>query len=311
MSSVTINGHTYTDDSNTTTGLAAGGHRTRFIPLIQDVVVVADEVESDRAQVATNTATVVADTAIVVADTATAVASAAAALISETNAAASEVAALQYKEDAQAISESGLPSQTEKAGYLLGTNGSNTEWVPGIIAIEYDNRGDLRTNETGGFALVDGLGLFQYVSGSDEPDDDESCFATTNGRWLLEAVHWDVVDAWQLPDDEVRDAFDEDIQAELDATQANWPGKILYGTAVSAVTSLAAVTQTSFTGTLTGAVTTDRVIVTPPNALTGRISIFARVTADNTVTVYLNNPSAATATLVAGTFLIALLKETV
>lgn len=40
MATVTINGHTYSDDSNPTTGLAGGGHRTRFIPLIQDVVAV-------------------------------------------------------------------------------------------------------------------------------------------------------------------------------------------------------------------------------------------------------------------------------
>lgn len=40
MASVTINGHTYTDDANPTTGLGGGGHRARFIPLISDVVTV-------------------------------------------------------------------------------------------------------------------------------------------------------------------------------------------------------------------------------------------------------------------------------
>ena len=44
MSSVTLNGHTYSDDSHPTTGLAGGGHRTRFIPLIQDVVTVIQDV---------------------------------------------------------------------------------------------------------------------------------------------------------------------------------------------------------------------------------------------------------------------------
>ena len=47
----------------------------------------------------------------------------------------------------------------------------------------YDQRGDLRAS-SGQFAVVDGLGLFQHVAGSDEPDDDESCFATSTGRWL-------------------------------------------------------------------------------------------------------------------------------
>lgn len=58
MSSVTINGHTYTDDANPTTGLAGGGHRTRFVPLCADVVVVADQVTQDAAQVAEDKASV-------------------------------------------------------------------------------------------------------------------------------------------------------------------------------------------------------------------------------------------------------------
>lgn len=40
MATVTINGHTYTDDASPTTGLGGGGHRARFIPLISDVVTV-------------------------------------------------------------------------------------------------------------------------------------------------------------------------------------------------------------------------------------------------------------------------------
>ena len=43
MTSVTINGHTYTDDSDPSTGMGNGGHRTRFIPALNDVVVVAAE----------------------------------------------------------------------------------------------------------------------------------------------------------------------------------------------------------------------------------------------------------------------------
>ena len=204
---------------------------------------------------------------------------------------------------------------------LQGINGTNgidgVDGAAGIDTISYDNRGTLRSLESG-TKIVDGLGLFQYVAGSDEPDDDESCFATTNGRWLLECVHWDVVDNWQLPDDEVRDEFDEDSEIAIATNTtaiatnttaiATLNSRILTGTAVCSVTSLNAVTQTSFTGTITGAAIGDNVIATPANALTGRISVFARVTAANTVTVYLNNPSAASATLVAGTWSIAVIK---
>ena len=185
---------------------------------------------------------------------------------------------------------------------INGTNGTNgadgADGVAVIDTITYDNRGTLRGLESG-TKIVDGLGLFQWESGSDEPDDDESCFATTNGRWLLEAVHWDLVDCWQLPNMEAQDADIEDLQGQP---------YIITGTATCSITSLASVTQTSFTATITGAAVGDNVIATPANELTVRISIFARVTADNTVTVYLNNPSAASATLVAGTWSIAVIK---
>lgn len=55
MTTVTINGHTYTDDADPTTGLANGGHRVRFVPALSDVVVVAAQVASN-ALVASNAA---------------------------------------------------------------------------------------------------------------------------------------------------------------------------------------------------------------------------------------------------------------
>lgn len=196
------------------------------------------------------------------------------------------------------------------------TAGALTAKQDSIPVIFYEDRGTLRTNTTANRAIVDGLGMFVFEVGSDEPDDDESCFATPTGRWLLEAVHWDVVDAWQAPDAQ---AVEDDLekltttQTELDAAisdqQARWPGRVLFGTATSSITSVAAVTQVSFTGTVTGAATTDRVIATPPNALGARVACFARVTAANTVTVYINNPSAASQTLSTGTWQLAVFKE--
>ena len=38
MASVVLNGNTYTDDSNPSTGMANGGHRTRFIPALSDML---------------------------------------------------------------------------------------------------------------------------------------------------------------------------------------------------------------------------------------------------------------------------------
>ena len=119
MSSVTINGHTYTDDTNASTGLAAGGHRTRFIPLIQDVVAVAGDIAADAAAVLAESP----------ADNATAAAgSAAAALVSQNAAAGSAAAALVSEQNAAAISESGLPDQAGNTGKALTTNGTMTQW---------------------------------------------------------------------------------------------------------------------------------------------------------------------------------------
>jgi hypothetical protein len=67
MTQVTINGNTYSDGVSTTgvNGLAQGGHRTYFIPLVSDVVTVAGQVSSNAAAVAADQATVAADKATV------------------------------------------------------------------------------------------------------------------------------------------------------------------------------------------------------------------------------------------------------
>lgn len=149
--------------------------------------------------------------------------------------------------------------------------------------VAYGNRANLRsqTPASGELAIVDGLGLFVFVLASDEPDDDESCFATATGRWLLECPHWDVVADWQLPDDAARDEAIESL------------GRILRATVACPVTSVAAVSQAAFTAVVPGAVETATVLATPLAALDARLAVSARISAANTVTVTLNNPSAA------------------
>ena len=160
----------------------------------------------------------------------------------------------------------------------------------GMPSHTYDQRGSLRASG-GQFAVVDGLGLFQHVAGSDEPDDDESCFATATGRWLLQAVHWDLVDAYVQPE------IDACVQVAIDAAT-----KRLYSSATCSITSVAATASVSFTGSVPGAAVGDRVIATPPAQLgstaadTGRLSYHAWVSAADTVTVTLTNASAASAT---------------
>ena len=163
-----------------------------------------------------------------------------------------------------------------------------------IAPLAYDSRASLRstTPTVGDLALIDGLGLYQWTAGSTEPDDDESCFATASGRWLLMCPHWDVVNDWQLPDDSMQDDKVEDLETNL-------PFRLLKGTATCSISTVAATVSATFTGTVTGAAVGDRVLVTPPAPLgnspvsTARLSYHAWVSAENTVTVALCNASAA------------------
>jgi hypothetical protein len=193
---------------------------------------------------------------------------------------------------------------------LTAADAAAARALVGVPFYTYEDRGTLRSTipSDGELALVDGLGLFIFRTGSDEPDDDESCFATATGRWLLEAAHWDVVDTWQLPDDEARDAWDEDEPMRFANSFANsfassFASKVLFGTATCAISSVAATSSVSFTGTVTGAAVGDRVIATPPAQLgsdaanTSRLAYHAWVSAPNTVTIMLTNASAAAATV--------------
>lgn len=169
-----------------------------------------------------------------------------------------------------------------------------------LLLPAYSERGQLRSFDgaAGDFVLVDGLGLFALDAASDEPDDDESCFVCASGRWLLQAASWDLIDAWQLPEVEERDAYDEDEPLRF---ASSFAAKVITGTATCAITSVATTASASFTGTVTGAAVGDRVIATPPAALgataaeTGCLGYHAWVSAANTVTVMLTNASAAAA----------------
>ena len=175
---------------------------------------------------------------------------------------------------------------------IIGSSGA-------VPTFTYANRGDLRamaTAQSGDQAIVEGLGLFVFATGSDEPDDDESCFATATGRWLLEAVHWDVVSTWQMPDDDARDVFDEDEGLRFGA-------RVLHGIAVNAITTLASISTASFTGTVTGAAVGDRVLITPRAEIgstaadTALLAFYGTVSAADTVRITFVNPSAAAAAI--------------
>lgn len=189
--------------------------------------------------------------------------------------------------------------------------GVTADWADSgaIKVFDYESRGAMR-GLAGAFALVDGLGFFQHIDGSDEPDDDETCFATASGRWVLQAPHWDVIYALMAAEISAQDVLIDSHTVSIADFNTRWPGRVLHGIASSAITSIAAGAQSSFTGTVVGAAVGDKVLVTPHNALAAQVSLYALVSAADTVTVYLNNPSATAATLTAGTFKLTVFKET-
>lgn len=199
---------------------------------------------------------------------------------------------------------------TNLANVTTATPGVSASWTRigavGTSYTTYDNRADLRalTPAAGDQAVIEGLGYFVWQTGITEIDDDESCFSTASGQWLLQAASWELVDAWAVADRFDEFAFDARLDSTVDtAVATSFAAKVLSGSATCAIATLATVTSTSFTGTVTGAAIGNRVIATPPAQLgtdaasTGRLSYHAWVSSANTVTIMLTNASAATATI--------------
>ena len=191
------------------------------------------------------------------------------------------------------------------------------------ISLDYTSRGNLRTGtySNGDQAIIDGLGLFIFSTGSTEIDDDETCFAATGGCWLLEAAAWDVAFAYWLPDYYVHDERIEDAENNIVAAQANiatlqaFEAKFLSATFSMTLTSLASVTSSDFTVTVTGAALGDTVIVNPGDSFgtsttdKALLSYSAYISAANTVTVSIRNASASSANMTASTWAVRVIKQ--
>lgn len=111
-------------------------------------------------------------------------------------------------------------------GYSNGMWGAIGGGATGVFS--YENRSALRAlnpfeNDQ---VIVESLGLFIWKSNSTELDDDESCFATTSGRWLLEMPHWDLIEAWQLVDREAASNLVGSATFENAITSVGAGGKI-------------------------------------------------------------------------------------
>ena len=140
-------------------------------------------------------------------------------------------------------------------------------------------------------AIVRGLGLFTWEAGSTELDDDETCFATAGGAWVLTAAGPDAVRAlWQ---------------AEVSAMQQT---RFLSADFSMSATSVAGGAKVTFIVALVGATNGDSVYVTPDRELPAAVSTVGVVTQPGTVTVSVRNVSASTNTLTPGTWQVLVIK---
>lgn len=163
-----------------------------------------------------------------------------------------------------------------------------------VRTIKYDDRDILRQLTPNGEAaiVVENLGLFTHVVGSDEPDDDESCFATQTGRWLLQAAAWDLIDAWNSGKDDLADRQFEALN--------QFKNLFLMGVGTSDIAAVAADSSVSFLVNLPGASINNVAVFAQTRFNDARLHATARVAYPDVVEITVHNPSDDVGTLIVG-----------
>jgi hypothetical protein len=120
------------------------------------------------------------------------------------------VAAIALK---QATLVSGINISTVNGQSLLGGSPLIIERsATSLNRVTYDNRATLRalSPQLDDSTMIESLGLFMWINTKLEPEDDETCFNTANGQWLLRVPAWDLLDAWALHEQSITDDLRED-----------------------------------------------------------------------------------------------------
>jgi hypothetical protein len=138
------------------------------------------------------------------------------------------------------ISNAGLAALGAKQPTLI--SGTNISTVNGVSVLEggdlviarsptslakigYEERGNLTSdpvlpnlpNVVDDSIIVEGIGLLMWHDTLDEPDDDETCFSTPSGQWLLHLPEFDLLSAWSLVESSIRDELDEDEEIRFNS----------------------------------------------------------------------------------------------
>jgi len=88
-----------------------------------------------------------------------------------------------------------------------------------LSSLPYESRGTLGydpvspnlPNVVDDSVVVEGIGLFMWVDTTDEPEDDETCFTTPSGQWLLAQPAFDFIEAYALIEKSIIDEVVEDF----------------------------------------------------------------------------------------------------
>jgi hypothetical protein len=132
------------------------------------------------------------------------------------------LAAISLKQDTLV---SGTSIKSINTISLLGSGDLTVLSAPTSIRyLEYEDRGDLRVVGVPApladdSTVVEGLGLFQFIDSTLEPDEDETCFTASDnsGQWLLAVPAYDLISAIDLNEYTFRDELDEDEVTRLSA----------------------------------------------------------------------------------------------
>ena len=172
-----------------------------------------------------------------------------------------------------------------------GTNVFQSTTPTGNTQIPYSNRAQLRSTEgpITVTASVESLGVFTWKSGFNDIDDDETCFLSATGTWLLVAADPDLAWAYTYP--------------ELSDLQNHF----LYGTYNHAIASLAPQTYITVNTPLANAGVGDTVYLTPSGVCYATVEAY--VSAPNVITISFGNTGASAVTLTSGLWTILVIKK--
>lgn len=213
---------------------------------------------------------------------------------------------------AQATLVSGTTIKTIGGASILGSG--DIAVSAGITLVSYVNRATLRalTPVANDLRIVEGLGLFRWVSASTELDDDETAFATVGGVWEMTSTDPEYMHSVIAAE---ADEVSRRVEASALAVTTAVAAKFLRTTFLMSLTSLAATSSSAFVVPLGKAVVGDSIVVTPGNAFgtsladQSGLSFSAYVSAADTVSVSIRNSSAVAAAMSASTWTVLVIKQ--